>query len=376
MPTTRTVEQRIEVDSGECYSGPVSNARLVRRLKVRGRPLFAMAVVAAFLPVSMTLAEDVREHLFQGRDLGSDDVAFLEARVVSEPHDLVARAQLLGYYFGQDHYSDGPIRRKRADHILWLIRNVPESTLLKGPEGQLTDYRHAEVREAWNDQIARNPGNTTVLYHAAEAFTLSERGLAIDLLQQAQSLDGSNPKWAMELGHLYDLDRDGASAEDAAATAEQALAAYERAYELSEDDMRGLLLVDLAKNAFVAKRYAKAREYAAGALDSNDDGWNHGNRIHFGHLVLGHIALAEGNIEEAKYRLIAAATIEGSPQLNSFGPDMSLAAELLEAGEKDTVLKYFELCAEFWELGQDELADWTALVTFDRTPDFSMNRDF
>ena len=74
--------------------------------------------------------------------------------------------------------------------------------------------------------------------------------------------------------------------------------------------------------------------------------------------------------------MIAAATIEGSAQLNSFCPDMSLAAELLEAGEKDTVLKCFELCAEFWELGQDELADWTAIVTFDRTPDFSMNRDF
>lgn len=75
----------------------------------------------------------------------------------------------------------------------------------------------------------------------------------------------------MELGHLYQPGRIGASAEDAAATAEQALAAFERAYELSEDDMRGLLLVDLAKNAFAANQYARAREYATGALHSNDD---------------------------------------------------------------------------------------------------------
>ena len=154
------------------------------------------------------------------------------------------------------------------------------------------------------------------------------------------------------------------------------MAAFERAYELSGDETRGVLLVDLAKNAFVANKYAKAREYATAALDNNPEGWNQGNRTHFGHLVLGRVALAEGNVEEAKFRLIAAATIHGSPQLNSFGPDMSLAAKLLEAGEKDVVLKYFELCAMFWESGKDELADWTALVTFDRMPDFSMNLEF
>ena len=97
---------------------------------------------------------------------------------------------------------------------------------------------------------------------------------------------------------------------------------------------------------------------------------------HFGHLILGRVALLEGNVEEAKFRLIAAGTIQGSPQLDSFGPDMSLAAELLEKGEKDVVLRYFELCAVFWELGKDNLVDWTALVTGDRMPDFSTNLRF
>ena len=109
-----------------------------------------------------------------------------------------------------------------------------------------------------------------------------------------------------------------------------------------------MLLVGLAKNAFVA------REYAEAALDSNDDGWNQGNRTRFVHLTLGRIALADGNVKDAKYRLIAASTIQGSPQLDSFGPDMTLAEELLKAGEKEVVLKYFELCAAFWELGKDE----------------------
>ena len=40
----------------------------------------------------------------------------------------------------------------------------------------------------------------------------------------------------------------------------------------------------------------------------------------------------------------------GSPQLNSFGPIMSLAEELLEQGEPDTVLEFFAECRKFWKL--------------------------
>lgn len=376
------VDQRLGESSSACYSELPSNARLLRELVVRVRSGFPVAVIAISLLVAMARAEDVRDLLRQGKDLNPDDVAYLEEKVSGDPQDLAARTQLLGFYwFMQGRLRDPSIHERPAQHILWLIRNAPEASILEWPEGQLGYYEdqrgYAEtVRKAWHDQIARNPSNTTVLYHASEAFTRSDPSLAIELLQKTLSLDGSNPKWPVKLGHLYELGRHRASEADVVKSAENALAAFERAYELSGDEMRGALLVDLAKNAFVAKKYAKAREYATAALDNDQEGWNKGNRTHFGHLVLGRVALVEGNVEEAKFRLIAAATIQGSPQLNSFGPDMSLAAKLLEAGEKDVVLKYFELCAMFWESGKDELADWTALVTFDRMPDFSMNLEF
>lgn len=345
-----------------------------------------MAVVVITLLVAMTRAEDHYDLLIQGEDLSPTDVAYLEEKVSGDPQDLATRIQLLGYYSLRGlrdslrGLRDPSILEKRREHILWLIRNLPEASILESPEGQLERYQdpggYAEAREAWHDQIARNPNNPTVLYHAARAFTASNRELAIELLEKAQSLDGNNPRWAQQLGHQYARGQLGGSGAANVKSAEKALAAFERAHELSDDETRGVLLVDLAKNAFVANKYAKAREYATAALDNNPEGWNQGNRTHFGHLVLGRVALAEGNVEEAKFRLIAAATIQGSPQLNSFGPDMSLAAKLLEAGEKDVVLKYFELCAMFWESGKDELADWTALVTFDRMPDFSMNLEF
>ncbi len=340
------------------------------------RSLVPIAVLSLYPLLAVASAEDFRHHAMQGRDLNPEDVAYLEEKVAADPHDLVARSKLLGYYFGRDFHVDRSIREKRKQHILWLIRNAPETEILASPYGNLESGGYEEARKAWHDQIARDPNNPTILYHAAEAFTLTDRELAIQLLLKAQSLDGHNPKWARELGHLYELGRIGGSDDDNVKLAEKALAQFERAYELTDGPAREMFLVDLAKNAFVARQYAKAREYAGAALHDNSGGRNHGNRTHWGHLTLGRIALAEGNIEEAKYRLIAAAMIQGSPQLNSFGPDMTLAEELLEAGEKEVVLRYFELCAGFWESGKDDLADWTALVKFDRKPDFSMNLDF
>ena len=107
-------------------------------------------------------------------------------------------------------------------------------------------------------------------------------------------------------------------------------------------------------------------------LGNDGKGGNLGNRIHHGHLTLGRIALAEGNLEEAKNRLLKAGETPGSPQLNSFGPKMDLAKALLERGETVVVLRYFELCSEFWDHDRAvaKLAEWTELAKTGRIPDF------
>lgn len=344
------------------------------------RSLVPLAVLGLYSLLAAACAEDLRQHAMQGGKLNPQEVAILEEKVAADPRDLVVRTQLLGYYFLRQYNGDRSIPEKRTQHILWLIRNAPEAEILSAPYGhlhrRLDSGGYQEARKAWHEQIAKDPNNPTILYHAARAFAHSDRELAIQLLLKAQSLDGHNPNWARELGHLYELGRIGGSDDDNVKLAEKALTQFERAYELTDGPAREMFFVDLAKNAFVARQYAKAREYAEAALRDNSGGRNHGNRTHWGHLTLGRIAFAEGNIEEAKYRLIAAAMIQGSPQLNSFGPDMTLAEELLEAGEKDVVLKYFELCAVFWESGKDDLADWTALVKFDRKPNFRRNLRF
>lgn len=101
--------------------------------------------------------------------------------------------------------------------------------------------------------------------------------------------------------------------------------------------------------------------------------WNYGNAIHKGHLTLGRVALRKGNIEEAKKQLLFAGKTPGSPQLDSFGPNMILAKELLEKGEKETVLQYLELCEVFWEMHMEKLMIWEEMIEKNESPNFGTN---
>jgi hypothetical protein len=173
------------------------------------------------------------------------------------------------------------------------------------------------------------------------------------------------------------------------------MAAMERFQALQRQFPRspGQVLADLEQDAGGAK--GQARRYAlpglanaaleAGALDKaalyssemlsggSPADWNYGNEIHDGNLVRGLIALKSGNIPGAVHDLIEAGKTPGSPQLNSFGPDMTLAKGLLEVGERNAVLEYLGLCRKFWKLGEARIDSWTEKILAGGTPDFAMN---
>lgn len=134
-----------------------------------------------------------------------------------------------------------------------------------------------------------------------------------------------------------------------------------------------------AKNALnggdVTKAGALALELAQLAPRYVHD-WNYGNAIQDSNQVLGRIALANGDVAEARRRLLASAGSKGSPQMNTFGPNMRLARDLLEKGEAEVVLEYFDRCGEFWAMGKRDLARWTTAVKSGKTPDFGANLNY
>lgn len=93
-----------------------------------------------------------------------------------------------------------------------------------------------------------------------------------------------------------------------------------------------------------------AAGFAADALAKNTDkpSWNYGNVVYEANEILGLAALAKGDVAAAKRHLIAAGESPGSPQLDSFGPEMTLAQKLLAKGEKAVVLQFLDLVAKFW----------------------------
>jgi len=132
------------------------------------------------------------------------------------------------------------------------------------------------------------------------------------------------------------------------------------------------LAVKAAELGFNEKAKAYADESLAAAAQHPKD-WNYGNAIHDGHMVLGLLALRNNDVPTAREELIKAGQTPGSPQLNSFGPIMTLANELLQKGERNTVLDYLVLCAKFWKTGAPQLDSWSETVRNGQTPAFGGN---
>ena len=141
--------------------------------------------------------------------------------------------------------------------------------------------------------------------------------------------------------------------------------------------LRFLALDQAAKMSLAVGRSEEARRFATDMM-ALDEKYSRGSPeqakgdvVHDGNLVLGRIAVDEGQLDAAKRHLLAAGKSTGSPVLGGFGPNMGLAKDLLEKGEQETVLQYLELCGKFWSSGK--LDEWIKDIHAGRIPDFGAN---
>ena len=123
----------------------------------------------------------------------------------------------------------------------------------------------------------------------------------------------------------------------------------------------------------VHDRIASLRE----ELPEDNLDWNYCNVAHKLMTLIGLLTLfEEDDVAGAKDFLILSSQMRGSPQLNSFGPNMLLAKALLERGEFETVEVYLEHCRSFWEKGTERLDAWIREVHDHRIPDFGANIEY
>jgi hypothetical protein len=138
------------------------------------------------------------------------------------------------------------------------------------------------------------------------------------------------------------------------------------------------LLLNLTPAAMYAGDAGKAGAYAKelmalGERLKSGPGFGpglYGDAVHVGNIVLGRLALLGGDVGKAREHLLAAGRVPGSPTLISFGPDMSLASELIEKGERDAAVEYLDLCAKFWERQDGRLEGWKGVIRDGGMPNF------
>jgi hypothetical protein len=131
---------------------------------------------------------------------------------------------------------------------------------------------------------------------------------------------------------------------------------------------------ELTELALQAKEYQIASSIATERLSAvRTRGCQCDDDAHRANIVLGLVAIRQGNVPDAKSYLLAAGRVGPSPALSSFGPNMQLAKELLKRGERETVSTYFDECGTFWSSGRKRLTEWKQQVARGEVPDFGSN---
>lgn len=187
------------------------------------------------------------------------------------------------------------------------------------------------------------------------------------LVERAQAVDPRNSEWPFRLGFITWLEALGGTFEPDRKSAAEALSHFALAHRLGGEPYGPLALRSAMEAAFEAGELGDARDYALAILDGDTASIR--DLQHWANVVLGRVALVDDDTEKAGEYLLAAGRALTSPTAS--GPNMLLARELLERGEREVVLAYFEVCAPFWE--PNPLDEWAAAVREGQIPDFGAN---
>lgn len=316
-----------------------------------------------------------------GHRLTPEEAETWEKQAATHPEEAVVRLLLLGYYM-LPATSDPAARQARQRHVLWVIEHTPHLCITGCPDLQLDPAQYGEAydqaKQIWLRHLAAEENDLTLLANAAQFFRFHDAALGLTLLQKAEALEPGNPEWPRRLGRLRSIQRQRLGAREPHEYAVQRFADYERAYALERGELeRFRLLPDLAMAAYAAGAWDKAHGYAEEALHlaERPDYFYHkdGAAVHAGHLVLGRLALRAGDVETAKQHLLEQSQLKDTPYLCTFGPNMALAKELLDQGERGVVVSFLRLCTQFWKPPDNRGEGWLAALERGELPEFGRN---
>lgn len=271
--------------------------------------------------------------------------------------DKASSLFLLGYH------SCGPRcdTKARSEIINNIIMRWPESRISETPYMIPTDESGIrEARALWIEQARKFPNNLAVLRNASHLLSLCDRKSCEDVLCRAKAIDPETPEWYIRLARLF---RQQVGHELHVVHSDRTPEAYgelQLALELTtEGEERAQILIELAELALNAGDLDMSHSHAAAILKTGVFSVNSFARVFYeyaGHMIMGRVALARGDIFAAKEHLLNSMqrVIQNPIQghfLGIFGkpPRLALAKELMQHGETDAVIHFFKLCSIIWE---------------------------
>lgn len=161
--------------------------------------MFRNLVGFALCLVIPTLGQTTRDLSFldplaEKERLAPAEVARLEADLIRNPLDLSARARLLTCYF--QYGASQP----RVEHIVWVVKNHPESKLAGSPVVRIapvsdtlsTRSDYERVRTLWLTNVEKYRSKASVLVNAGLFFEREEPVRAGELFKRAWTLEPDN----------------------------------------------------------------------------------------------------------------------------------------------------------------------------------------
>lgn len=289
---------------------------------------------------SEKLAHDASDACQAGTELTDlHAVRRMEEQLRQDHTNVITRCMLVGYY------SEGKspdASEKWCSHMEWLIKNCSDENLMiyvsNIPES-ISAEQYEALKELYLQKVKRNPKNANVVGHAAEFIEQSDLKQSFQLYKRAKKLAPNDERWARALCMISI--RNASESKDM----KRAKVAYKRAnkfvrkFENFAHEAYPVLVV-LQELCELALEFDDLKMVKILVRELKRSHWNTICPSHHPHHYAGLLALRKGHIKRAKAQLLKAAKKGQDPEIFS----STLASQLQELGELDTVKQYLTLC--------------------------------